>query len=187
MARKAAKGALNDREARFVVEYLKDLNITRAAKAAGYSKKTAAAQGSRLLKNVDVAAAVQAGQAKRLERVELKGEDILRELLRIATSDLGQAYDENGDLKAIHDIPEDVRRAIAGIEVDVIGTGDKEDGTGTPLGFTKKVKLWDKLRAAELLLKHLGLLKDKVEVEVTASLEELLRLAARRKGSAPPA
>jgi phage terminase small subunit len=38
----------------FVSEYLKDFNATRAATDAGYSPDTAAEQGSRLLKNVQI-------------------------------------------------------------------------------------------------------------------------------------
>lgn len=46
--------ALNDKQKAFVREYLKDYNATAAAERAGYSPKTAASQGSRLLKNVNV-------------------------------------------------------------------------------------------------------------------------------------
>jgi phage terminase small subunit len=50
--------ALNARQARFVAEYLKDPNATKAAKAAGYSEKTAYSQGHDLLKKPEIAAAV---------------------------------------------------------------------------------------------------------------------------------
>lgn len=49
---------------RFVTEYLIDLNATRAAMRAGYSAKTAGSQGERLLKNVEICAAVKAAQSK---------------------------------------------------------------------------------------------------------------------------
>ena len=39
---------LTNRQTRFVEEYLIDLNATAAAKRAGYSEKTAYAQGARL-------------------------------------------------------------------------------------------------------------------------------------------
>lgn len=53
---------LTPRQSAFVREYLKDPNATRAAKAAGYSEKTAYAQGSALLKKQEVSAAVAKGQ-----------------------------------------------------------------------------------------------------------------------------
>jgi phage terminase small subunit len=49
---------------RFVTEYLIDLNATRAAMRAGYSAKTAGSQGERLLRNVEICAAVKAAQSK---------------------------------------------------------------------------------------------------------------------------
>ena len=59
---------LNARQARFVAEYLVDLNGKQAAIRAGYSPKTAETCGPRLLRNVQVAAAVAAGQAKHLDK-----------------------------------------------------------------------------------------------------------------------
>jgi phage terminase small subunit len=53
---------ISGKHARFVSEYLIDGNATRAAKACGYSRKTAKQQGSRLLTNVDVRA-VLGGEA----------------------------------------------------------------------------------------------------------------------------
>lgn len=55
---------INPKQRRFVDEYLIDYNATQAAIRAGYSKKTARAQGGRLLTHV----IVQAEIAKRAER-----------------------------------------------------------------------------------------------------------------------
>jgi phage terminase small subunit len=44
----------DDRQRRFIREYLKSYNATQAAKMAGYSEKTAYSQGVRLLKNVEI-------------------------------------------------------------------------------------------------------------------------------------
>lgn len=60
---------LTANQLRFVDEYLIDLNATRAAEAAGYSKRTARQQGARLLTNVDIAAAIQTAKQQRAERV----------------------------------------------------------------------------------------------------------------------
>ena len=49
---------LNDRQQLFVTEYVKDMNATKAAERAGYSKRTAYSQGQRLLKNVEIKKAV---------------------------------------------------------------------------------------------------------------------------------
>ena len=57
---KELKKQLNKKQLDFVLEYLKTNNITKSAIKAGYSKKTAAVQGSRLLTNVKIASYVEA-------------------------------------------------------------------------------------------------------------------------------
>ena len=57
---KELKKQLNKKQTDFVLEYLKTNNITKSAIKAGYSPKTAAVQGSRLLTNVKIASYVEA-------------------------------------------------------------------------------------------------------------------------------
>jgi phage terminase small subunit len=47
-------GKLSDKQRRFVLEYMKDLNATQAAIRAGYSEKRQSQAGHRLLTNVNV-------------------------------------------------------------------------------------------------------------------------------------
>lgn len=62
---------LKPQQERFVIEYLKTPeNATDAAIRAGYSSKTATAQASRLLTNVNVKKAIEAEQDKTRERVK---------------------------------------------------------------------------------------------------------------------
>ncbi len=72
---------LTDKQQRFVAEYLIDLNATQAAIRAGYSAKTANEQGSRLLANVSVAAAIQAAIKKRAERTQVDADYVLRTIV----------------------------------------------------------------------------------------------------------
>jgi phage terminase small subunit len=69
--------ALTPKQARFVAEYLIDLNATQAAKRAGYSDKTADQQGCRLLINVKVAAAIAEAQSDRSARTEITQDYVL--------------------------------------------------------------------------------------------------------------
>jgi phage terminase small subunit len=78
---------LTHKQARFVEEYLVDLNATQAAIRCGYSPKTAYSQGQRLLKDVEVATAVAEGMAERSKRTEITADNVLRELWAIATAD----------------------------------------------------------------------------------------------------
>ena len=74
---------LTPKQARFVGEYLIDLNATQAAIRAGYSKKSAEQQGSRLLRYVKVGAAVAKGQAEKAEKLGLSQEWVLRRLMQV--------------------------------------------------------------------------------------------------------
>jgi len=154
----ATLAPVQKRHDRFVREYLKDFNATQAAIRAGYSKKTGYAQGHRLLKDAEIQAKLARVLETRIEKEEISGGDVLRELKRIGLSDVGQAFDADGKLKPIAELPEDIRRSISGVEVteEFQGRGEERER----IGFTKKVKLWDKTKALEILCKHLGLLQE---------------------------
>lgn len=80
-----APDGLTDQRRRFVAEYLANGNdITKAAIAAGYSPKTAHSIGSRIAREPPVVAAINAGAAKVLGRLEVKAETVLAELAKVA-------------------------------------------------------------------------------------------------------
>lgn len=72
--------ALTPKQARFVAEYLIDLNATQAAKRAGYSERTAEQQGHQLLKKSLVAAAIADAQSKRSERTDITQDYVLNSI-----------------------------------------------------------------------------------------------------------
>jgi len=137
---------------RFVAEYLKDQNGTQAAIRAGYSKKTANEQAAQLLAKLSVREAVDAELAKIQEKAGLTQERVLNALLKVAEIDPRMLFDKDGTLLPIHKIPADVAATIAAIESD-----DKD-------GSIKKVKFWDKVRALELLGKHLKMFTERNEI-----------------------
>jgi len=68
---------ITPKQERFVEQYLIDLNATQAAIRAGYSRKTAKQQASRLLTNVDLAAAIAAGKERLAAKAELTAKRVL--------------------------------------------------------------------------------------------------------------
>jgi hypothetical protein len=84
---------LNPRQARFVEEYLIDLSATKAAERAGYSAKSAKSLGSRLLSRPAVAAAIYEARIRRSSLVEVRQEEVLRELQLIAYRDTERTGD----------------------------------------------------------------------------------------------
>jgi len=96
------KSNLTTKQQRFVEEYCVDWNCTQAAIRAGYSEDTAYSQGSRLLKNVEVRAAIDsrlrdlslsAGQTTKLisEIAETRLNDFLR-VKTVPTRERKEAY-----------------------------------------------------------------------------------------------
>src|SRR5947208_1767536 len=114
---------LTPKRQRFVDEYLIDLNATAAYKRAGYaarSDNTAAAAAAKLLRNHKVAAAVQAAQAGRANRMQITADRVLAEVASLAFSDVGEVLDFSGTeprLKPANAIPEKARRALASVKV----------------------------------------------------------------------
>lgn len=81
----AAKTGLNDKQKRFVAEYLIDLNATQAAIRAGYSVKTARQVGAENLSKPYIADAIAEGAGKRIAKAEITAQDVLDGLYREAT------------------------------------------------------------------------------------------------------
>ena len=147
---------------RFVEEYLVDLNATKAAERAGYSVRTAKSQGSRLLRDPKIKAAIEAAQRAQVKRIRMSADDVLVGLAEIASIDIADIFDENNVLRPLKEIPTYVRRAIAGIEVEELFEGRGE--SREHIGRNRKLKLSDKVRALEILARHHKLLTEKVEV-----------------------
>lgn len=151
---------LTPKQQKFIEEYLVDLNATRAAMRAGYSERTAYRTGADNLMKPQIMAAIKAAQAACSERTEAKADDVIRELVRLAYSDLGQVMDFTGDqpkLRAPKDITENARRSIASIKVRRVVEGKGEDAHTVEV---VEFKLWDKVAALDKLARHLGLLGD---------------------------
>ena len=163
--------ALDDpKHEKFAQEYCVDFNGTQAAIRAGYSKRTARQQASVLLTKPNIAARVKELATKDITKVEMNPERIIRELAFLGTADVSKAFDDEGNLLPIHEIPEDVRRAIAGFEL-VEERDENGEGTGH---MTKKVKFWDKNTSLLGLAKVFKMLTDKVEVKHQVTLENFL-------------
>ncbi len=71
---------MSPKQQRFAEEYVVDHNATQAAIRAGYSPKTAYSQGQRLLKNVEVAEAVRAKEARLSRKIEVTVASLTEEL-----------------------------------------------------------------------------------------------------------
>lgn len=162
---------LTENEKKFCDEYLVDYNGTKAAIRAGYSKKTACSQASRLLRKVNVIQYLNSRKQKFIEKLEITQERTMQEIGRIAFSDIRRLYDDNGCFKKINCMDDDIAAAIAGSEVfeEFSGSGRSRK----KIGITTKLKLWDKAKGLEMLAKHFGVFKDETTpFSVTISIKK---------------
>lgn len=148
---------LRDKQQRFVDEYLIDLNATQAAIRAGYSVKTANEQGSRLLANVSVQTAIAEKMAERSRRTGVNQDRVVLELAKIAFVKLTDIIDEKGKIKDT--ATEDDLACLEGYKY-------KYSDTDSGYSVEREVKLSSKMKALELLGKHLGMWNDKVDLNV---------------------
>lgn len=146
---------LTDKQRKFVSEYLVDLNATQAAIRAGYSEKTAYRIGANLLQKSSVAAALAAAQKRREKRTEITQDRVLNELARIAFGN-NRAVMSWGPgglvLRNSNDLTEDEAALVSEVRE-----------TTTKDGGSMALKTHDKLKALELLGKHLGMFEKRPE------------------------
>ena len=164
---------MTPKQKRFCQEYLVDLNGTQAAIRAGYSKKTAEVQGSRLLTNVKVQAAIQEQQKRIAHNLGVTAECIVAEYARIAFADIGALADWNSRGMTIRPATELVPDQTAAIQ-EVVLTPTKDGG------ISIRIKLHDKIRALDSLARHLGMFIDKHDVTVRDGLSDRMRRAEER-------
>lgn len=133
----------------FVEEYLVDLNATQAAIRAGYSKKTARFIGCENLTKPNIAAAIAKKKAERSARVQLDADRVLYQLKAIATSDIRDylSYGPKGvTLKDSRGLTNEQSAAIEEV-TETVGSKGRS---------TVRCKLYDKLKALDMAMKHLG-------------------------------
>lgn len=158
--------ALSKKRQRFCEEYLIDLNATQAAIRAGYSPKTANEQGARLLANVSIQKVIAKAIAERSKRTGINQDRVIQELARIAFVNPDNVINSK-DASVKEDASEDDLACIQSVKVK------KTDGAKGK-SIEREVRLNDKMKALELLGKHLGMFKDKVELETDMDLNIII-------------
>lgn len=180
---------LTEKQKRFVDEYLIDLNATRAYKAAYPRVKndeTASVNGSRMLRNAKVEKYINERMKAREKRTEITQDRVLKELAKIAFvngADFAKVVTretESGEFQRVEiadtdSLSDNVKSAISGIKETKYGIS---------------VESYDKVKALELLGRHLGMFKDTLELSGNLNVnnpfeglttEELRKLARSEK------
>ncbi len=133
----------------FVREYLIDLNASAAARRCGYPAHTAKTRGNKLMARKDVQEAVKQAMAERAARTGITADRVVLEFARIAFADARKFADWGPwgmRLLPAASLGDDAAAAVAALRVG-----------GARAGRPTHLRLHDKLRALDMLGRHLGL------------------------------
>jgi len=179
--RRAKKTAEHD--AAFVEHYLGNLprNATQAYKNLhpNASIRTCEVNGSALLRKAEVAAMVEARTKELQDKLELTTERVLKQLSRQVFFDIRKLFNDDGTIKAPHELDDDTAAAIASVENEELfkGRGEEREHVGT----LRKVKIFDKNPALANAMKHLGLFKEDNNQKADPIRELLAAIDGRSK------
>lgn len=182
---------MTEAQKRFCDEYLIDLNATRAYKVA-YKRckkdETANVNGSKLLRNTKVKEYIAQKQEEIQKRTEITQDMVIKELSAIAfskASDYAQLKKKKRNVPIYHEgeIVKYKEEEYIGIEftpTDELTEKQKKAMAGIKEGkFGIQVDSCDKVKALELLGKHLGMFKD-TNININTNYEEYLKRVERR-------
>jgi len=160
---------------RFCEEYLIDLNQTQAAIRAGYSPKTAKSIAHELMQVPSIRSRIDTALAERSKRTGINADRVLRELARMAfvnakdVIDLDSATIKSGAVK-------DDTAAIMSVKVKTFPTSDGE-------GVEREIRIADKLKALELLGRHLSMFTDNLNLTGEVGVQIIDDIPREAEGS----
>jgi len=145
---------LTAKQKAFCREYTKCWNGTEAAIKAGYSQKIANRIASENLSKHDIQEEIAKLQAPALKKAEVTRESLVKELSKIAFSSISHLHNTWVERKEFDQLTQDQKDCIQEIDTKVV---KKLDNDGEPFDVEYvRIKLYDKMRAVEILNKMLG-------------------------------
>lgn len=160
---------LSERQKRFCEEYIIDLNGTKAYMRAGYKPKNnnvSCVQSSKLLSNANITAYIHELRTKQQEITGITANKVLTELAKIGFSNIKDylSYDAEGvEFKSSEEVNNS--EVISSIESQktITRSGGQGENKEETERVNFKLKLYDKVKALELLGKHLDIFNEKTQ------------------------
>lgn len=157
---------LTPKQEAFCQKYIETGNASEAYRqsydAGNMKPESVSRKAFELLENGKITAHLETLKARQLKRHDVTIDRVLSEYAKLAFLDIRKAFDEQGNLKPVHELDDNTAAAIAGIDVveNLGGMTVSEDGVRRIDSFTKKVRLSDKRAALSDLAKYLGMFAD---------------------------
>jgi phage terminase small subunit len=149
--------ALTPKQQKFVEEYLIDLNATQAAIRAGYSVRSANEIGNENMSKPSIQAEISKAMAERSRRTGVNQDRIVQELARLAFVSVPGFVSGEGKIKDSATVDD-----LACVESIKYKASSGENG----MMVEREVKVGSKVKALELLGKHVGMWNDKIDINV---------------------
>lgn len=157
----AAYIACTDKQRALALNLAKGMFKSDAMRAAGYSEGQSRKCHKDVVDHPNVVTLSQWYASQAIKKNEVTVERVIEEVCHMILADPAELFDENGNVLAVRDMPESIRRAISAVDVfeEYQGRGDDRES----IGQTKKLRFWDKVGAVEKLAKMKGWYNEKVE------------------------
>jgi phage terminase small subunit len=139
------------------------------------SVAAAAVNASRLLRKAKVQRYLHNCALRVTRQVDIKHGDVLREISRIAFFDILNLFDANGNILPVNEWPEGAGACVSAVEV--AGSGEDEDATKAT-----KVRLWDKGKQLDNLVKILGMVERDSENDAIDLLSQMYQRIKPTRG-----
>lgn len=150
----AEEKVLTAKEEAFCQAYLIDLNGAKAARTAGYSPDSAKEIACENLTKPHIRKRIEELRTETGIAFNVTRERIAQELARIAFGDTRNLFNVDGSLKSPSEWDDDTAAVIAGVEVDELFEGSGKERE--MIGYTKKIKQWEKTKALAQLAQLMG-------------------------------
>lgn len=192
---------MNERHKLFADEYLKDLNAEAAAIRAGYSPRYARGNAHKLVAKSCIREYIQQRMKDREKRTEITQDMVLRELAIIAFSNAAD-YASVVEKRATAEVEgvmvpltDENGEPLMYRTVEPVLTAELTEDQKKALAVIKKgrdgfeIKPYDKVRALELIGKHLGMWgrTERDNEEQLARIDKIKAETSRIKGEDPDA
>lgn len=176
--------ALNNRQKKFIEEYLRDFNGSAAARRSGYAGKRVDQTAYELLRKPEIQRAIAARAHQATATNDATPERVIAEFARVAFAnirDFASWHPDTGvTLIPSEDLTGDQTAAIA--EVNCVSTITRTGDEELTERHSIKLKAWDKLKALESLGRYHALFTDRAKLEADEALTKILELLGAPRG-----